>query len=469
QVLTLAAARGRQVALLGRSMEKNVAIASDLGYLGVPSGLLRPLEEVVALPAERQVILSTGSQGEPNSALAIMAAGEHKYVQIARGDLVVISARVIPGNERTVRRVINALYRLGAEVLYEDNAFVHVSGHASQEDLKLMLKLTQPRYFVPVHGEYRHLLGHARLAAGMGFGPDRVLLVEDGTALEVTPTTARLIRGYPTGRVLVDGTGIGDIGAVVLRDRQILSEDGVIAVALTFDKSGAVVAGPEIASRGVVYVKENEVLLEEMRAAVRAALAARDPAEPWDRDAVAARVRPAVGLLPFVRLCGVPVPAGRRRVGRLRVRAPAGGARLDAARRVASPPACGDGPAAAGDRRVRRRARHPRRHRAGRRLHRLGGRGRTARDDRQRRRLAAAADRRARRRAPRHPDLVRRGHAAGERAPGASQEAPGGRAAGPGGEGRCGDADHRRGLDGGGGADAAHDRGARASQQHADG
>src|SRR6267378_1412763 len=270
QVLTLAAARRRRVALLGRSMERNVAIASELGYLRVPSGLLAPLEEMAALPPERQVILSTGSQGEPNSALALMAAGEHKHVQIARGDLVVISARVIPGNERTVGRVINALYRLGAEVLYEDNAFVHVSG------------------------EYRHLLGHARLAAGMGFGPDRVLLVEDGTAIEVTPTTARLIPGYPTGRVLVDGTGIGDIGAVVLRDRQILSEEGVIAVALTFDKSGAGVAGPEIASRGGVYVKENEVLLEEMRAAVRAALAARDPAEPWDRDAVAARVRTAV-------------------------------------------------------------------------------------------------------------------------------------------------------------------------------
>ena len=307
QVLTLAAARGRQVALLGRSMEKNVAIASDLGYLGVPSGLLRPLEEVVALPAERQVILSTGSQGEPNSALALMAAGEHKYVQIARGDLVVISARVIPGNERTVGRVINALYRLGAEVLYEDNAFVHVSGHASQEDLKLMLKLTQPRYFVPVHGEYRHLLGHARLAAGMGFGPDRVMLVEDGTAIEVTPTTARVIPGYPTGRVLVDGTGIGDIGAVVLRDRQILADDGVIAVALTFDRSGTVVAGPEIASRGVVYVKENEALLEDMKAAVRAALAARDPSDPWDRDAVAARVRTAVRQLVNQRVQRKPV------------------------------------------------------------------------------------------------------------------------------------------------------------------
>src|SRR5438094_493705 len=209
QVLTLAAARGRQVALLGRSMEKNVAIASDLGYLGVPSGLLRPLEEVVALPAERQVILSTGSQGEPNSALALMAAGEHKYVQIARGDLVVISARVIPG--------------------------------------------------------------------------------------------------YPTGRVLVDGTGIGDIGAVVLRDRQILADDGVIAVALTFDRSGTVVAGPEIASRGVVYVKENEALLEDMKAAVRAALAARDPSDPWDRDAVAARVRTAVRQLVNQRVQRKPV------------------------------------------------------------------------------------------------------------------------------------------------------------------
>jgi ribonuclease J len=307
QVLSLAAARGRHVALLGRSMERNVAIAAELGYLQVPAGLLRTLEEVVALPPERQVILSTGSQGEPNSALALMAAGEHKYVQVARGDLVVISARVIPGNERTVGRVINALYRLGAEVLYDDNAFVHVSGHASQEDLKLMLKLTQPRYFVPVHGEYRHLLGHARLAAGMGFAPDRVLLVEDGTAVEVTPTTARVIPGYPTGRVLVDGKGVGDVGAVVLRDRQILADEGVIAVALTFDASRALVAGPEIASRGVVHVKENEAFLEDMKSAVRAALAARDPEEPWDREAIGARVRMAIRQLVNQRVQRKPV------------------------------------------------------------------------------------------------------------------------------------------------------------------
>jgi ribonuclease J len=307
QVLTLAAARGRQVALLGRSMEKNVAIAAELGYLTVPPGLLRPLEELVTLPAARQVILSTGSQGEPHSALALMAAGEHKYVQIARGDLVVISARVIPGNERTVGRVINALYRLGAEVLYDDNAFVHVSGHASQEDLKLMLKLTHPRYFVPVHGEYRHLLGHARLATSAGLDPERVFLVEDGTGLEITPTTARIVPGFPTGRVLVDGKGIGDIGSVVLRDRQILAEDGVIAVAVTFDTRGVVVAGPQVASRGVVYVKENEPFLDDVRAAVRAALAERAADEPWDRDAVAGRIRSAVRQLVNQRMQRKPV------------------------------------------------------------------------------------------------------------------------------------------------------------------
>jgi ribonuclease J len=294
QVLTQAARHGRQVALLGRSMERNLAIAAELGYLRVPDELLLPLEELVALPAGRQLILSTGSQGEPNSALALMAAGEHKYVQIASGDLVVISARVIPGNERTVGHVVNALYRLGAEVLYENNAFVHVSGHASQEDLKRMLGLTQPRYFLPVHGEYRHLLGHVRLAASVGIPPERIFLIEDGRGLEVTPSGARVVTDIPAGRVLVDGKGIGDVGAVVLRDRQILSEDGVIAVSLAVDAKGALVAGPEIASRGVVYVRESEALLDALRAAVIAALGERSAEEPWDREAIATRVRAAV-------------------------------------------------------------------------------------------------------------------------------------------------------------------------------
>jgi len=294
QVLTLAAGTGRRVALLGMSMQKNVTIAAELGYLRVPDGVVVPLEELGELPARRQVILSTGSQGEPNSALALMAAEEHKYVRVERGDLVIVSARVIPGNERTISRVVNALYRLGAEVLYEDNAFVHVSGHASQEDLKLMFNLTRPRYFIPVHGEYRHLLGHARLAESVGITPDRVFLIEDGMGVEISANEARVAGRFPAGRVLVDGKSVGDIGAVVLRDRQLLAEDGLVAVSLAVDRHGAVVAGPEIASRGFVYVKENEALLEEMKKVVLAALAERDPDAPSDKELIGATVRSAV-------------------------------------------------------------------------------------------------------------------------------------------------------------------------------
>ena len=294
QVLDLAARHERRVALLGMSMQRNVAIAAELGYLRLPVGVVLPLEELVGLAPHRQVILSTGSQGEPHSALALMAAGEHKYVQIVPGDLVIISARVIPGHERTLGRVINALYRLGAEVLYEDNAFVHVSGHASQEDLKQMLALTRPRYFIPVHGEYRHLLGHARLAGSVGLAPDHIFLIEDGMGVEFTKTDAAVVGRFPAGRVLVDGKGIGDIGAVVLRDRQLLAEDGLVAVAVTVDARGAVVAGPAIATRGFVYVKENEPLLEELRSAVLAALTEGDTESAYDREVVAARVRAAV-------------------------------------------------------------------------------------------------------------------------------------------------------------------------------
>jgi ribonuclease J len=294
QVLTLAAEHGRRVALLGMSMQKNVAIAADLGYLKIPTAALLPLEELAALPPARQVILSTGSQGEPHSALALMAAGEHRAVQVERGDVVIISARVIPGHERTIGRVVNALLRLGAEVLYEDNAFVHVSGHASEEDLTQMLTLTRPRYFVPVHGEYRHLLSHARLAQRVGLDPDHIFLIEDGDGVELTKAAARIVGRYPVGRVLVDGKGIGDVGAVVLRDRQLLAQDGLVTVAIALGRDGKIVAGPEIVSRGFVYVKENEPLLEELRAAVLAALDTRSPGAPLDREAVGALVRTAV-------------------------------------------------------------------------------------------------------------------------------------------------------------------------------
>ena len=290
-VLRLAARFGRHVALLGRSMERNVRVAAELGYLTLPEGVVVSLEELAEMSTERQVILSTGSQGEPNSALALMASGEHKYFEVGRGDLVILSSRVIPGNERTVGRIINGLYRRGAEVLYEDNAFVHVSGHASQDDLKAMLNLTRPRYFMPVHGEYRHLLGHARLAEEVGLTPDRVFLMEDGAALEVTKTTATVVTGIPAGRVLVDGKGVGDVGPVVLRDRELLAEEGMIAVAIVVDAQGAVVAGPTIASRGVVYVKENEALIEELRAAVSTAVADLAPVERRDRELLSERMR----------------------------------------------------------------------------------------------------------------------------------------------------------------------------------
>jgi ribonuclease J len=290
-VLRLAARFGRKAALLGRSMERNVRVAADMGYLTLPEGVVVTLEELAGMAPEHQVILSTGSQGEPNSALSLMAAGEHKYFSVGAGDLVILSSRVIPGNERTVSRIINGLYRRGADVLYEDNAFVHVSGHASQEDLKLMLQLTRPKYFLPVHGEYRHLRSHARLAVGEGVAPENVFLMEDGAALDITKGGASVVTGIPAGRVLVDGKGVGDVGPVVLRDRELLAEEGMVAVAITIDRDGAVVAGPSIASRGVVYVKENEALIEELRAAVAQAVAAMERVERRDREALSARLR----------------------------------------------------------------------------------------------------------------------------------------------------------------------------------
>jgi len=281
QVLDLANALGRRVALVGRSMETTVRLASELGYLRVPDGLILPLEDLTNLPAHRQVILSTGSQGEPNSALALMAQDEHKYVRVTEGDLVVLSARIIPGHERTVTRVVNQLLRLGAEVLWEQVAFVHVSGHASQDELRLMLNLVRPQFFIPVHGEYRHLLAHGRLAKDAGVPAERVLVIEDGQGVALTKAAARLLQRLPVDRVLVDGKGIGDVGHVVLRDRQLLAEAGMVVVAVTVDRrTGEIVAGPEIVSRGWVYERESEAVLAEAKAVLREALAARSGEEP---------------------------------------------------------------------------------------------------------------------------------------------------------------------------------------------
>jgi ribonuclease J len=292
QVLDLAAAAGRRVALLGRSMEANVRIAAELGYLRVPEHTLLPLDELAGLPPYRQVILSTGSQGEPNSAMALMAAAEHKYVQIAEGDLVILSARIIPGHERTITRLVNQLLRRGAEVLWEPVAFVHVSGHGAQDELRLMLNLVRPQHFIPIHGEYRHLLAHGRLAQEVGIPAERVFVIEDGQGVEFTKTAGRLLEGVPVGRVLVDGKGIGDVGAVVLRDRQLLAQDGMVVVAVTVDRgTGEIVAGPEIASRGWVYERESEAVLEEAKAVLREALVARTGEEPMPRDVLQSLLR----------------------------------------------------------------------------------------------------------------------------------------------------------------------------------
>jgi ribonuclease J len=292
QILDLAETFGRKVALLGRSMETNVRLAAELGYLRVPEGTLVPLDELSALPPYRQVIISTGSQGEPHSALALMAAAEHKHLQVMEGDLVILSARVIPGHERTITRVVNQLLRQGAEVLWEGAAFVHVSGHASQDELRLMLSLVRPQFFVPVHGEYRHLLAHARLAREIGLPAEHVFVVEDGQGIELTKTGARALERMPLARVLVDGKGVGDVGPVVLRDRQILSEDGMVVVAVTVDRqTGRVVAGPEITSRGWVYEREAEPVLAEAKAALRDALAAETSERPLEREALVALLR----------------------------------------------------------------------------------------------------------------------------------------------------------------------------------
>jgi ribonuclease J len=292
QVLDLADHFSRRVALLGRSMETNVRIAAELGYLRVPEGCVLPLEEVADLPPYRQVILSTGSQGEPHSAMALMAADEHKYVRVSEGDLVILSARIIPGHERTITRLVNQLLRLGAEVLWEPTAFVHVSGHAAQEELKLLQNLVRPSFFIPVHGEYRHLLAHARLARDVGLPAERAFVIEDGQGIEFTKTAARMLPGIPVGRVLVDGKGIGDVGAVVLRDRELLAQDGMVVVAVTIDRgTGEIIAGPEIASRGWVYERESETVLDEAKTILREALAAKAGAEPIPRDVLQSLLR----------------------------------------------------------------------------------------------------------------------------------------------------------------------------------
>lgn len=273
QVIDAAVKYKRKVAVSGRSMENVLSAAIELGYMKIPKNTLISLDEINRYPKDQLVIITTGSQGEPMAALSRMAFSGHKKANIEAGDLVIISASPIPGNEKAISNVINELLKHGAEVVYEALADVHVSGHACQEELKIILALAKPKFFIPVHGEYKHLCAHRDIAKQMGIPAKNIIMMDNGKMLEITQSSAKIVDTVPSGKILVDGLGVGDVGNIVLRDRKHLAQDGLIVIVLTMDKaSGSVVAGPDIISRGFVYVRESEDLMEEMRYAAIDAL-----------------------------------------------------------------------------------------------------------------------------------------------------------------------------------------------------
>ena len=265
-VIATAQRYGRKVAVTGRSMENMLKVAQELGYLKVKQGTLVDIANIKSLPKNKIVIVSTGSQGENMSALYRMAFSTHKQVDITAGDRIIISASAIPGNEKAVSTIINELYRKGADVVYEKSEGLHVSGHACQEELKIIHGLVRPRFFIPVHGEQRHLQIHARLAQSMGMNPRNIHIGEIGTVFELSAKTCKANGSVPAGKVFVDGTGVGDVGSVVLRDRKHLAEDGMIVVCVNLSsQDGSLISGPDIITRGFIYVKESEKLMEELR------------------------------------------------------------------------------------------------------------------------------------------------------------------------------------------------------------
>ena len=266
QVFDAAAACGRKVAVTGRSMENIMRVSTELGYMNVPKHTLMEINQIKSLPLNQQVIVTTGSQGEEMSALFRMAFSTHKQVDIGPGDKVIISASAIPGNEKTVSRVINELFRKGADVVYDRADMLHVSGHACQEDLKIIHALTKPQFFIPLHGEQRHLQLHKALALQMGMAPTNVVVAENGSVIELTTKHMKMETTVPAGEVFVDGSGVGDVGSVVLNDRKLLAEDGMVVIVLSissFDRK--LLADPEIVTRGFVYVKESENLIQELK------------------------------------------------------------------------------------------------------------------------------------------------------------------------------------------------------------
>ena len=292
QVLDTAATHNRRVALNGRSMVNNIRIARELGYLRVPPELLVELKQLSGMPKEKVVLLTTGSQGEPMSALTRMAMDNHKHLKIEKGDTVILSSKFIPGHEKAISNMMNHLFRRGAEVIYEKVSEVHVSGHASKEELKVMLNMVRPEYFVPIHGEYRHLVKHARLAEAVNVKAGNAIIAEDGDVVEFTADSAALAGRVECGKVFVDGKGVGDVGELVLKDRRHLSRDGmVIAVVALNEKTGEIDYGPEIITRGLVFEEERADLIEEARLKVIEKLESINPEARGDRAEVEEEVR----------------------------------------------------------------------------------------------------------------------------------------------------------------------------------
>ena len=292
QVIDVAARYGRKVAVTGRSMENVMKVSSELGYMNIPDGILMDLNHIKSLPKNRVCIITTGSQGETMSALTRMAFNTHRQVDLLPGDRVIISASAIPGNENAIGNVVNELYRKGVEVMNERDLALHVSGHACQEELKIVHALVHPKFFIPVHGEQRMLQIHAKLARQMGMEPNHILISEIGRVMEFTPNSAKLAGTVTAGQVFVDGYGVGDVGSVVLRDRRHLAVVGKIVVALSMSgEDGTLVSGPDIITRGFVYVKESEGLLEELRQVALEALQHVDTRYSTDWSAIKGAIK----------------------------------------------------------------------------------------------------------------------------------------------------------------------------------
>ncbi len=292
QIIDVASRYGRKVAVTGRSMENAMKVSTELGYMNIPDGVLMDLNHIKSLPKHKVCIITTGSQGETMSALSRMAFNTHRQVDILPGDRIIISASAIPGNENSIGNVVNELYRKGAEVLNERELALHVSGHACQEELKIVHALVKPKFFIPVHGEQRHLQIHAKLAQQMGMEPNHILISDIGKVMELTPNSAKITGTVTAGQVFVDGYGVGDVGSVVLRDRRHLAQDGVIVVVLSMSgEDGALVSGPDIITRGFVYVKESEGLMEELRQVALEALQSVDTRYSTDWSAIKSAIK----------------------------------------------------------------------------------------------------------------------------------------------------------------------------------